>query len=78
MNSADTPNENRPSKSVVKRLSKNLRQEFPGVSGFSIQNLWYMHQFYSEYHYNERLQSPVGEIAWAHNLVIMSKCKVRV
>jgi len=62
-------------KSVVKRLSADLRQEFPGVSGFSVQNLWYMRQFYSEYHGNERLQPLVGEIAWAHNLVIMSKCK---
>lgn len=62
-------------KSVVKRLSADLRQEFPGVSGFSTQNLWYMRQFYSEYHADERLQPLVGEIAWAHNLVIMSKCK---
>jgi predicted nuclease of restriction endonuclease-like (RecB) superfamily len=63
---------------VVKRLSEDLRQEFPGVSGFSIQNLWYIRQFYSEFHDNERLQPLVGEIAWAHNLVIMSKCKVIV
>jgi predicted nuclease of restriction endonuclease-like (RecB) superfamily len=62
-------------KSVVKRLSADLRQEFPGVKGFSVQNLWYMRQFYSEYHNNERLQPLVGEIAWAHNLAIMSKCK---
>jgi predicted nuclease of restriction endonuclease-like (RecB) superfamily len=62
-------------KSVVERLSIDLRQEFPGVSGFSVQNLWYMRQFYSEYHGNERLQPLVGEIGWAHNLAIMSKCK---
>lgn len=62
-------------RAVVERLSADLRQEFPGVSGFSVQNLWYMRQFYSEYHGNERLQPLVGEIAWAHNLVIMSKCK---
>ncbi|NJK65023.1 MAG: DUF1016 domain-containing protein, partial [Synechococcaceae cyanobacterium SM2_3_1] len=62
-------------KSVVERLSTDLRQEFPGVSGFSVQNLWYMRQFYSEYHGNERLQPLVGEIGWAHNLAIMSKCK---
>lgn len=62
-------------KSVVERLSTDLRQEFPGVSGFSVQNLWYMRQFYSEYHGDERLQPLVGEIAWAHNLAIMSKCK---
>ncbi len=62
-------------KSVVEQLSTDLRQEFPGVSGFSVQNLWYMRQFYAEYHDNERLQPLVGEIAWAHNLAIMSKCK---
>jgi predicted nuclease of restriction endonuclease-like (RecB) superfamily len=62
-------------KSVVEKLSADLRREFPDVGGFSVQNLWYMRQFYSEYHDNERLQPMVGEIAWAHNLVIMSKCK---
>lgn len=62
-------------KAVVERLSTDLRQEFPGVKGFSVQNLWYMRQFYAEYHGNKKLQPLVGEIAWAHNLVIMSKCK---
>lgn len=62
-------------KSVVEQLSADLRQEFPGVSGFSVQNLWYMRQLFLEYNGHERLQPLVGEIAWAHNLAIMSKCK---
>ena len=62
-------------KSVVERLSQDLRREFPGVAGFSVQNLWYMRQFHMEYRGNEKLQPLVGEVAWAHNLVIMSKCK---
>jgi predicted nuclease of restriction endonuclease-like (RecB) superfamily len=62
-------------RSVVENLSTDLRREFPGVAGFSVQNLWYMRQFYLEYNGHERLQPMVGEIAWAHNLVIMSKCK---
>lgn len=62
-------------RSVVDNLSADLRQEFPGVAGFSVQNLWYMRQFYLEYSGHERLQLLVGEIAWAHNLVIISKCK---
>ena len=62
-------------KSVVERLSTDLRREFPGVTGFSVQNLWYMRQFFMEYKEYERLQPLVGEIAWAHNLVIMGKCK---
>ena len=62
-------------KSVVKSLSADLQREFPGVGGFSVQNLWYMRQFYSEYHGNKKLQPLVGEIAWSHNLAIMNKCK---
>jgi predicted nuclease of restriction endonuclease-like (RecB) superfamily len=62
-------------KSVVEQLSADLRQEFPGISGFSVQNLWYMRQLFLEYNGHERLQPLVGEIAWAHNLTIMSKCK---
>ena len=62
-------------RSVVENLSVDLRREFPGVAGFSVQNLWYMRQFYLEYSGHEKLQPLVGEIAWAHNLVIMSKCK---
>lgn len=33
-------------KAVVERLAADLRAEFPGVNGFSSQNLWYMRQFY--------------------------------
>jgi predicted nuclease of restriction endonuclease-like (RecB) superfamily len=62
-------------KSVVKQLSGDLRREFPSIAGFSVQNLWYMRQFYMEYHRHEKLQPLVGEVAWAHNLVIMGKCK---
>lgn len=62
-------------RSVVETLAGDLQREFPGVSGFSAQNLWYMRQFYAEYHDNEKLRPLVGEIAWTHNLVIMSKCK---
>jgi len=36
-------------KSVVERLSRDLRKEFLETSGFSSQNLWYMRQFYLEY-----------------------------
>ncbi len=62
-------------RAVVVHLSADLKQEFPGVGGFSEQNLWYMRQLYTEYRDCERLQPLVGEIAWAHNLVILSKCK---
>ena len=62
-------------KSVVEQLASDLQRDFPGVKGFSVQNLWYMRQFYLEYHTDEKLQPLVGEISWSHNLVIMSRCK---
>lgn len=40
-----------------------------------MQNLWYMRQFYQEYSAAPKLQPLVGEIGWAHNLLIMSRCK---
>ena len=62
-------------KSVVKILADDLQIEFPGVKGFSIQNLWYMRQFYLEYCDNEKLQPLVGEISWSKNLIVMSRIK---
>jgi predicted nuclease of restriction endonuclease-like (RecB) superfamily len=62
-------------KSVVQQLASDLQTEFAGTRGFSVQNLWYMRQFYLEYHDDTKLQPLVGEISWAKNLVIMSRCK---
>jgi predicted nuclease of restriction endonuclease-like (RecB) superfamily len=62
-------------KSVVERLSNDLREEFPGTTGFSSQNLWYMRQFYLEYKDHPNLQQLVGEIPWGQNLLIVSKIK---
>lgn len=62
-------------KSIVETLAKDLQWEFPGMQGFSPQNLWYMRQFYEEYHKNPNLQPLVGEISWAKHLAIMGKCK---
>lgn len=62
-------------KSVVQKLSADLQSEFPGIQGFSSQNLWYMRQFYSEYRDTPKLQPLVGEISWSKNLIIMARCK---
>ena len=62
-------------KSVVEQLSRDLRREFDGASGFSTQNLWYMRQFYLEYHEHINLQRLAGEIPWFSNVTILSKDK---
>ena len=60
---------------IVERLADDLQKEFPGIKGFSVQNLWYMRQLYQEYHENEKLQPLVGEIGWSHNLIVLQRCK---
>ena len=62
-------------KSVVQRLAGDLQKDFPGIQGFSAQNLWYMRQFYLEYCNKPKLQPLVGEISWSKNLVVMARCK---
>lgn len=61
-------------KSVVERLSKDIQIEFPGIRGFSIQNVWYMRQFYLTYKGSKKLQALLGEISWTHHLQII-KCE---
>jgi predicted nuclease of restriction endonuclease-like (RecB) superfamily len=62
-------------KSIVEQLAKDIQSEFPGISGFSVRNLWNMRNFHLTYNQNEKLQPLVSEIGWTHNLVILEKCK---
>jgi predicted nuclease of restriction endonuclease-like (RecB) superfamily len=62
-------------KSVVEQLAKDLQTEFPGVGGFSAQNLWRMKQFFEAYTGNKKLSPMVREISWTKNVVILMNCK---
>ena len=62
-------------RSVVEKLSNDLRKEFSATKGYSAQNLWYMRQFYLEYRDFPNLQQLVGEIPWGQNLVMLSRIK---
>ncbi len=62
-------------KSVVEQLAKDLQAEFPGIQGFSAQNLWRMKQFYQTYSQNSKLSPLVREIGWTHNIIILMGCK---
>jgi predicted nuclease of restriction endonuclease-like (RecB) superfamily len=62
-------------KAIVETLAKDLQLEFPGVTGYSADNLWRMRKFYLNYVNKPKLAPLVQEIAWAHNIVIMEKCK---
>ncbi|MBI3617977.1 MAG: DUF1016 domain-containing protein [Candidatus Omnitrophica bacterium] len=49
-------------KSVVEKLSKDLRRAFPGSEGYSADNLWRMRQLYTEYSDPEILEQLVPEL----------------
>ena len=49
-------------KSVVQKLAEDIQKDFPGVGGFSPQNIWYMRAFYLSWTEEvEILQRAVGE-----------------
>jgi len=60
-------------KMVVKRLSEDLQNEFPGIGGFSVSNLWRMKNFYEAHGASEKLASMVQEIAWRHNITMLER-----
>jgi predicted nuclease of restriction endonuclease-like (RecB) superfamily len=50
-------------KAIVERLSRDIRSEFPGLRGFSPQNIWYMRAFHQAWAVDPViLQQPVGEL----------------
>jgi predicted nuclease of restriction endonuclease-like (RecB) superfamily len=62
--------------SVVEQVARDLRQEFPGVAGFSRSNIFAMRQVYLAYREeDEKVQQLVGQIPWGHNLLLVSKVK---
>ena len=61
---------------VVERLAQDLRTAFPGMSGFSRANLFYMRQVYRAWEtVPETVQQLVGQIPWGHHLALLTKVK---
>jgi len=60
---------------IIGNLSKDIKNEFPDLKGFSERNLKYMRKFAEQYDNEEFVQQVVAQIPWAHNLVIMEKIK---
>lgn len=60
---------------IVEQLSKDLIKHFGGLEGYSVQNLWYMRQFYLEYHKNNTLLKYATKIPWGQNIIVLSKVK---
>ena len=60
---------------VIQRLSKDLKREFPGMSGFSQTNLKYMKLFAESWPDWSIGQQLVDQIPWSHNMVILQQVK---
>lgn len=65
-------------RAIVEKLANDLREEFKNTFGFSVQNLWYMRQFYLAYKDDAILQQLAGELPWGQNILIFSKVKNKI
>jgi len=58
---------------VVESISKDLRNDFPDMKGFSSRNIQYMVAFAREYQKNPIAQQAVAQIPWGHNILLLDK-----
>lgn len=62
---------------VVQRLAKDLRRDFPDMTGLSPRNLSYMRAFAEAYPDQEIVQQVVAHLPWSHNLKLLETLKDR-
>lgn len=60
---------------VIDRMSHDLKEEFPDMSGFSPRNLKYMRKFAETWPEKQIVQELLAQITWYHNLALIEKLK---
>ncbi|MEW5821773.1 MAG: PDDEXK nuclease domain-containing protein [Cyanobacteriota bacterium] len=58
---------------VINRLSRDLKETFPDMKGFSPRNLGYMKKFASIYTDFSILQQLAAKLPWWHNVILIDK-----
>lgn len=58
---------------VIDRLSADLRESFPDMSGLSARNLKYMRAFAEAWPKREIVQEALAQITWYHNITLLEK-----
>jgi predicted nuclease of restriction endonuclease-like (RecB) superfamily len=58
---------------VIDRLATDLRAAFPGMTGLSRSNLFYMRAFAGAWPESAVVQQPVGQLPWGHITVLLDK-----
>ncbi len=56
---------------VIDRLSRDLREAFPEMKGFSTRNLIYMRSFAEIWSDYEIVQQLVAQLPWGHNVLLL-------
>jgi predicted nuclease of restriction endonuclease-like (RecB) superfamily len=59
----------------VSNLSRDIKLEFPTITGFSVRNLKYMAKFAATWDKGEIVQRSLHKLPWRHNIVLMEKLK---
>lgn len=60
---------------IIDRLARDLRHEFPEMTGFSPRNLKYMRAFAAAYPDESIVQAAPAQIPWYHNTTLLDKVK---
>jgi predicted nuclease of restriction endonuclease-like (RecB) superfamily len=60
---------------IIDRLAKDLKREFPDMTGFSLRNLKYMRSFAEAYPDEQIVQQVVAQIPWGHNVRLLDYIK---
>ncbi|MFC5934728.1 MULTISPECIES: PDDEXK nuclease domain-containing protein [Mycobacterium avium complex (MAC)] len=58
---------------VIDRLAADLREHFPGTSGFSPRNLKYMRAFAAAWPEKEIVQRSIAQLPWRHHIALLEK-----
>lgn len=59
----------------IENLAKDIKLEFPEITGYSVRNLSYMAKFATTYPEIEYVQNTLAQITWSHNLILLDKVK---
>lgn len=62
---------------VVDRMSRDLRNEFPEMGGWSLRNLIYMRSFAGSWQRHEIMQAPLAQLPWYHQIALLEQLKSR-
>ncbi|MGD1854132.1 MAG: YhcG family protein [Leptolyngbyaceae cyanobacterium] len=60
---------------VIDRLAKDLKRDFPEMTGFSSRNLKYMRAFADAYPDTQQVQQVFSRIPWGHNVRLLDALK---